>query len=200
MQTEFQLTGKKKDGYPSKKTINLYYKEDKTTRPSTIALYVLFIAVVLLAAAKILVFDLTVELNEAQAQVDSKQKYIDEQLLLLEDYKEISSQYSRYSFSYLKDDEIICDRMDVLEMLERTVFLYSTVEYVSISGDMVSINFTGPNLEETASLVRMVEGYPIVEHVTVNTATLDEAYATRMVITLIGAEEAAEEDTTGGEQ
>lgn len=187
------ITGRKKDVYPSKQTINLYYKEDRTTRPSTIALYGLFIVVVLLAISKVVVFDRMDELAKVQDQVEDMQAHYDEQIAKLKEYKDISSQYSRYSFSYLREDEILCDRMDVLQMLEQTVFLYGSVDTVSITEDVVSINFTGTNLEETAQLVKLVEGYEIVSHVEVSTATLNEEYATRMVITLVGTE-------AGGEQ
>lgn len=187
------ITGKKKDVYPSKKTINLYYKEDKTTRPSTIALYALFIAVVLLAVSKVIVFDRLDELSKVQIEAEELQAHYDAQMETLRDYKEVSSQYSRYSFSYLREDEILCDRMDILAMLEQTVFVYGKVDTVSITEDVISINFTGTNLEETAQLVKLVEGYEIVSNVEVNTATLNEEYATRMVITLVTAE-------TGGEQ
>lgn len=181
------ITGKKKDVYPSKKTINLYYKEDKTTRPSTVALYVLFIAVVLLAVSKVVVFDRLDELEKVEAQLVEKQKHYEEQMENLKEYKEISSQYSRYSFSYLRDDEKLCDRIAVLEMLEETVFAHSNVENVAITADVVSVNLSGTNLEETAKLVQMVEGYDIVSHVEVNTATFQEDYATRMLITLVEA-------------
>ncbi|MBQ3558981.1 MAG: hypothetical protein IJA07_05695 [Agathobacter sp.] len=187
------ITGKKKDVYPSKKTINLYYKEDKTTRPSTIALYALFIVVVLLAVSKVVVFDRLDELAKVERQAKEMQAHYDEQMAKLKEYKDISSQYSRYSFSYLREDEILCDRMDVLDMLEKTVFAYSDVGSVSVTEDAVSINFTGTDLEETAKLVQLVESYDIVARVEVNTATLNEEYATRMVITLAGAEDGGEQ-------
>ncbi|MBQ8519501.1 MAG: hypothetical protein IJ455_07880 [Agathobacter sp.] len=187
------ITGKKKDVYPSKKTINLYYKEDKTTRPSTIALYALFIAVVLLAVSKVVVFDRLDELARVQVQAEELQAHYDEQMGKLKEYKEISSKYSRYSFSYLREDEILCDRMDVLDMLEKTVFSYGKVDTVSITEDTVSVNLSGTNLEETAQLVQLVESYDVVAHVEVNTASLNENYATRIVITLVGTE-------NGGEQ
>ena len=80
MQKEFHISGKKKNTYPSKKVINLYYKEDKTTRPSTIALYVLFILVVLLAVVKVGVFDLLEKLDEAESEYLASQKHLEEQM------------------------------------------------------------------------------------------------------------------------
>ena len=187
------VTGKKKDVYPSKKTINLYYKEDKTTRPSTIALYALFIAVVLLAVSKVVVFDRLDELTKVEKQVKEMQAHYDEQMEKLKYFKEFSSQYSRYSFSYLREDEILCDRMDVWNMLEKTVFAYADVKNLTISEDVVSIYFEERNLAESADIVEMIKKYDFVSEVNVTVATYQGEYTTRMVITLVKPE-------AGGEQ
>lgn len=187
------VTGKKKDVYPSKKTINLYYKEDKTTRPSTIALYALFIAVVLLAVSKVVVFDRLDELTKVEKQAKEMQAHYDEQMEKLKNFKEISSQYSRYSFSYLREDEILCDRMDVWNMLEKTVFAYAYVKNLTISEDVVSIYFEERNLAESADIVEMIKKYDFVSEVNVTVATYQGEYTTRMVITLVKTE-------AGGEQ
>ena len=194
MQKEFYLTGNRKDTYPTKSTINLYYKEDKTTRPSTIALYVLFFAVVLLACAKLFIYDLWIQAEDARAELEKNEKYLEEQMAYLADYGEISAEYSKYTYSYLTEDEILCNRMDVLAMLEATVFKQSDVETVVITGDVVSLSFRGLNLEETVLLVKEIEGYDIVEKVDVNTASLNSSsdeknnLATKMVITLTNEE------------
>lgn len=187
------ITGKKKDVYPSKKTINLYYKEDKTTRPSTIALYVLFIAVVLLAVSKVVVFDRLDELTKVEKQAKEMQAHYEEQMEKLKEFKEISSQYSRYSFSYLREDENLCDRLDVWNMLEKTVFAYADIKNLTISEDVVSIYFEERNLAESADIVEMIKKYDFVSEVNVTVATYQGEYTTRMVITLV-------EPETGGEQ
>ena len=193
MQKEFYLTGNKKDTYPTKSTINLYYKEDKTTRPSTIALYVLFFAVVALAFCKLFIFDILMEVDAAKAELAKNEAYLETQMKYLANYN-ISSQYSRYSYSYLTEEEILCDRMEVLTMLEETVFKQADIETVVVTGDVVSLNFTGLNLEETALLVQEIQGYDIVDKVDVNTASLNSSsedkdnLATKMVITLVSEE------------
>ena len=57
--------GKKLKGVPTKRTMNLYFKPDRTTRPATVALYVLFVLVVLLGLSKVLVYDLWMEVDGA---------------------------------------------------------------------------------------------------------------------------------------
>lgn len=203
MAKEYHIIKKNKNKIPSKKVLNLYYKEDKTTRPSTIALYVLFILVVMLAVGKVAVYDKMVELEEVKTQLAQNQAHLDEQMAYLADYKDVSSQYSRYSFSYLKSEEKVIDRMEVLDMLEDTVFADSRIESVMITENVVSLSFSGLNLEETALLAKKIEGYEIVDNVAVSTASLnsnkkseEEVMVTKMVITLVSEET----EEAGGEQ
>lgn len=182
--------------YPSKRTINLYFKEDKTSKPSTMMLYGLFGIVLLLAVAKYGVLDMITELHEAKSEYEQKQEELEVYLDKLVDYKEVTSQYNRYSQSYLETNEIFCDRMDVLAMLEETIFEQGNVSNVAISSNTVSVNFTGLDLEQTALLTTEIEGYPIVKSVTVNTASYGGSYSVKMIIYV--TEEVEEE--TGGDR
>lgn len=196
MAKEINLFAKKKDNYPTKTTINLYYKEDKSAGISTFTLYVIFIIVVLMALSKMFVFDVISDLNKAETQYNQYQATLENYMSSLADYEEINDEYSRYSYSYLSDQEKIQDRMDVLAMLEATIFANSNVQSVSISDDIISANLTDIDLEETALLAKSIESYDIVDNVAVNTASYGGTYTTRMVITLVS--EGAKE--TGGEQ
>lgn len=197
MAKEIHLFAKKKDNYPTKTTINLYYKEDKSAGISTFTLYVIFVVVILMALSKMFVFDVISDLNKAEAQYESYQDTLDTYMTSLANYDEVNAEYSKYSYSYLSDQEKIQDRMDVLAMLEATIFADSNVQSVSISDDVISANLTDIDLEKTSVLAKKIEGYDIVDNVSVNTASYGGTYTTRMVITLV-SEGAAEE--TGGEQ
>ena len=197
MAKEINLFQKKKDNYPTKTTINLYYKEDKSAGISTFTLYVIFIIVILMALSKMFVFDVITDLNKAETQYNEYQATLDTYMSSLADYEKVNDEYNKYSYSYLTDQEKIQDRMDVLKMLEATIFANSTVQSVSISDDIISANLTDIDLEKTAVLAKTLEEYEIVENVTVNTASFGGTYTTRMVITLV-SEGATEE--TGGEQ
>ena len=196
MAKQYHIMKKNKNKIPSKKVMNLYYKEDTTTRPSTIALYVLFILVVMLAVGKVAVYDLMVKMEDEQAKLTQNQAVLDSQLEYLADYKEVSSKYSRYSYSYLTAEEKLCDRIDILDMLEATVFTQAKMDSVIMTEDVVTLSFKGLNLQETAALAKQIEAYEIVDKVTVNTASLNDveaekgkdALVTRMVITLVSEE------------
>lgn len=209
MQKEYHIIKKRKNKIPSKKVLNLYYKEDTTTRPSTIALYVLFILVVCLAAGKIGIYDKMIQIEEAKAALEEQQAYLEEQMAYLADYKTVSSEYSRYSFSYLTEEEKLTDRVDILDILEETVFAMAKTDTLVISDNIVSLNFEGLTLEEASWLAKKIEDYEPVESVVVNTASLnyreeneEDGLMTRMVITLVKeeTEENQENQEVGGEQ
>lgn len=193
MQTEFQI-GKKKDVYPSKKTINLYYKENDSTTVSTIILDVLFVVVVLFGLAKFMFIDVISERNEALEKLEKAQNHLDYQLEAIADYDAVSDEYARYSYAILVEEQGIHDRMEVIKMLEETVFQKSMITNVSIVGNIISISYNGLDLNGTAQLIEQIQAYAIVEHVQVNNQTGiagTENHSGNMIITLTEA---------GGEQ
>lgn len=191
---DIELFAKKKDTYPSKKTINLYYKDEKSNGISTFTLYLIFIIVILVALSKMFVFDLLGEMNTAKQTYEQYQSTLNSYMSALEKYDDVNAEYNRFSYSYLSDQEKIQDRMEVLAMLETTIFAKSSVQSVSISGNMISVSLTDIELNETASLAKMLEDHELVDYVTVNTASFGGTYTTHMVIALVSDGEA------GGEQ
>lgn len=160
---------KKKVSYPEKKSMNLYYKPDRTTVPATIALYVLFVLALMLAFGKFLVYDYIVKLRETQEQLDqvlAEKSVYDGQL---ERYDEVQQRYRLYSMT---DDELNqTDRMEVLELLDAVVRPEAEIESVSISDGYVTVKFSGVTLKETAEIVKKLEESEIVARTTVDTAS-----------------------------
>lgn len=201
MQTDIQI-GKKKDVYPSKKTLNLYQKEDKTTKASTIALDVLFVLVVVLWMGKILLFDVLSDKNDAMEKVEEAQRYLDNQLHILEEYDAVSEEYIRYSYNILVDELNLHDRMDVLAILEETVFAQSDIANMSISDNVIAVSFDGLNLNGTAQLIEKIQSYEKVESVSIQNQSggKDGTYSGDMIITLVPIAEEGTDVVTGGEQ
>ena len=194
MQLDFQI-GKKKDVYPSKKSINLYYGDENATKWTTIALDVLLVAVLILGLAKVLVFDLLSEHDAALAKVENAQVQLAMQNATLEDFDEVSEEYARYSYGILVDALKLHDRMEVLEMLENTVFADSGITSISISGNVISLGVSGMNLDATAQLIEKIQSYSIVESVQINNQNgSGGTYNGSMVIVLTDLQAA------GGEQ
>lgn len=135
---------------------------------------------------KILVVDVSAGLAEKQAHFES-------QIALLQDYDKVITDYSRYSSTYLKEDEKIWNRIDVLQMLEDTIYKHGEVGGVSISRNMIFTNIVGPNLEEAAALAAELESHEMVDYVIVNSVTLSGKHSINIEIRLTDVD-------AGGEQ
>lgn len=163
----------KKVPYPEKRTMNLYYKPDRTTFPSTVALYVLFVLALLLAFWKFFVYDTLTDIQDKRdelARLESLKTDYEEQL---KDYGEVLKQYQMYAAT--EDEDSQTDRMKVLALLDKIVAPNAGIESVSISGGTVTVQLSGATLRETAGLVRQLTKSKLVESATVNTASTIES-------------------------
>lgn len=162
------VANKKKEIYPSKRHMNLYYKPDRTTKPATVSLYVLFVLVLLLGLAKLLVFDLYMDVRDKEEEYASVLREAEQYEEELKDYDEIHTRYVLYS----KTDEEAAqvDRMEILDLIDATVRANAQVENVSITGNQAQVQLFGVTLGQTADIVSQIEESPIVASTSVNTA------------------------------
>ena len=161
----------KKIVLPDKRTMNLYYKPDKTTRPATIALYVLFALSLLLAAAKFGVYDLLMKLDETQSELGRTQATEQQYAMQLTDYDDVLHQYHLYNAT--DDEKNTTDRMEILDMLESLVRSRADVVSYSIAGPTVSFQMSGITLGESAEIIRSLRESPLVATASVNTAATE---------------------------
>ena len=158
---------KRKAVYPTKTSMNLFYKPDRTTKPSTIALYVLFAVVVMLGLAKWLVYDVWIEKYQAEQALAAAQSEFDGILLQLADYNEVRERYFRYSAT--DEEQTLVDRMKVLAMLE-TAAGDAALDSIEINGSQVRIEISNVTLAQTADIVNRLEKSPMVAGTVVSTA------------------------------
>lgn len=163
---------RKKDRLPRKRTMNLYYKPDRTSRPATIMLYVLFVLVGLLGLGKFLVYDLWMETEQARQTLIAAEDEMNGIMVQLADYNEVKERYQRYSAT--EEEQGIVDRMEVLDLLERAVLPVAELETVTISGGSVQLSFSGVTLAQTSRIVQALEESDIVAGTAVNTAATRE--------------------------
>lgn len=173
---------KKKDAYPSKKTLNLYFKDDKTSKPSTIMLYCLFALVVLLASAKLFVYDVWAELEEEKKIYAQNEKLLQGYMEKLSGFGELKEEYNKYTFDYLKADEKYCDRMDILNVIDQTIRKEARIERINIHANGVEVTFEGVNLEQTSILATKIEAYDNVKSVSIVSASLSSKTGTYSVV------------------
>ena len=163
---------RKKGAYPTKRTMNLFYKPDRTTKPATAALYVLFVLTCLLGLGKVTVYDLWAETRAAEQTAAGEQARLEGIMAELADYSEVQERYSLYSAT--EEERAAIDRMEVLELLDGALGGSAELTTVAIGGDAVQLQFSGVTLAETARIVRALEASPIVAGTRVNTASTTE--------------------------
>ena len=159
----------KKTDYPDKRSMNLFYKPDRTTKPATIFLYTLFVLVCLLGLSKILVYDVWAEADQARKKLAQAQAGRDEVMLQLTDYQEVKERYNRYAAT--EEEKALIDRMDILALLEENVGVSAVMGSIAITGDTVQLQFSGVTLSEVAHIVKRLEADPIVKGTMVSTAS-----------------------------
>ena len=164
--------GKKLKGVPTKRTMNLYFKPDRTTKPATVALYVLFVLVVLLGLSKVLVYDLWMEVDGARSALSAVEARLDGVMEELADYPQVKEKYQRYSAT--DEERELIDRMEVLALLDEAMGSTGQLSSVAPSGQVVQVQFKRVTLAQTAEIVRRLEESPLVERTTVNTAATTE--------------------------
>ena len=163
----------KKSGYPAKRTMNLFYKPDKTTKPATVMLYVLFVLALILGLSKITIYDLWVETSEAEQKRDLAAERLAAVMAELKDYDEVLDRY--YQYAATEEEQANIDRMEVLALLDKAVGKTGEMTSISVSGDVVQLQFSGVTLAQTAQIVKALEQSDLVAGTTVNTAATTES-------------------------
>ena len=163
---------RKKGAYPTKRTMNLFYKPDRTTKPATVALYVLFALTCVLGLGKVTVYDLWAETRGAEQTAAGEQTRLEGIMAELADYSEVHERYSLYSAT--EEERAAIDRMEVLELLDGALGGSAELNTVAIGGDAVQLQSPGVTLAENAGIVRALEASPIVAGTRVNTASTTE--------------------------
>jgi hypothetical protein len=159
----------KQERYPTKRTLNLYYKPDRTTKPATIMLYVLFFVVLLIGLSKFLVYDLTASVADKEQEYQSLQQQLTEYESQLADYERIQLQYILYSATDEEASQV--DRMSILALIDAAVRTTAAVDSVTITGDQAQVQISGITLRQAAEIVQALEASPIVAKTTINTAS-----------------------------
>lgn len=174
---------KRRETYPKKRTMNLYYKQDRTTRPATVALYVLFIVAVLLGLSKLLVYDLWAEVESARKALSAVDAQLDQVNASLVDYPEVETRYFR--FSATPREEETTDRIEVLDLIDSAVGSRAQVSSLSVTGDSVTLEFSGVTLAQTAEIVSALGKSPLVESTRVSTAATADGEIVRTSIYIL---------------
>ena len=171
-----QLGGKSK--YPSKKTINLMYREhDTQDRIFTIVLFLLFMIFLYFFSR----FGVAAQLAKADA-AEAEYSRVEESLQKVKEanssYADVRADYSHYGNSYLNDDERSRqDRVTMLNVIDERVHAAGGIQTVQIQNNVAVITVGVTDAQRLPDIILSLEGSEYVNYVTAQTAaTNDDDY------------------------
>ena len=171
--------------------MNLYFKEDRTTKPATAMLYVLFVLAVLVALGKVLVLDRVLAADQLEVEAVRLESQTAAVTRQLEEWPAVLEEYTRLAPT--ERELALTDRLQVLDLIDRVIRPAASVSRVTIQEQQVLVEFSGVTLVETAGLVAQLEQSPLVARTTVDTAASEEggraAVDVQMLIELTTGEE-----------
>ena len=165
-----RLAKGKKETYPTKKRMNLYFKVDRTTAPATAALYISFVVVVLVALSKVMILDPWLEVRGLEEQARQLEEENAALLLQLKDFSKVQEEYLRIAPT--EEEQAQGDILEVLQLIDGVIRPSAQVKQVSVSENKVLLTFSGVTLGESAQLVSLLE--PLVTGASVDTAVSRE--------------------------
>lgn len=167
-----RLVKGKKEIYPTKKRMNLYFKVDRTTAPATATLYISFVMVVLVALSKVMILDPWLEVRGLEEQARQLEEENAALLLQLKDFSKVQEEYLRIAPT--EEEQAQGDILEVLQLIDGVIRPSAQVKQVSVSENKVLLTFSGVTLGESAQLVSLLEQSPLATGASVDTAVSRE--------------------------
>ncbi len=127
---------------------------------------------------------------EAERELSKMQREIDRITAECSNFDVIKREYDRYSYESF--DLELPDRLEVLGLLEREVFPRAEVKSFTVSGSTLSVTLLGLGLEGASELISALKDDPLVEGVTVSTASEGGVAVTKLTVSLAGAQTVTE--------
>lgn len=172
----------KQEVYPTKRTMNLYFRQDRTSAPATAALYILFALAVLLVLGKVAIYDPWAETTALEEQAAVLEAQNAAQIEQLKDYNQVLQDYLRILPT--QQEQGLVDRLEILNLIDRVVRPAAQITKLSIEEDKVLLTFSGVTLSRAAQLVTQLEQADFVATTSVDTATSGQEEGNQATVTV----------------
>ena len=162
---------KKKSGIPSKKTINLAFREKSEFTVTRTLPSLLLVAALAIAFSHFAVLDRLDHVAKLNRTVEELQQQVSALESACEGYEETEREYSRYFSADLTDEEkALHSRTLVLELVEEQLMPYCDVKTIRTEGNTVTIQLGGITLDKASALINTIETKAYVQQVSVFSA------------------------------
>lgn len=170
---------RKHNAYPEKKTLNLMIRERQGGDPRVL-IPCLVVGVILLGLfCQYGVIGRLMEASQAENAALKAEHTLAEAEKELEKYDEVQVEYSRYFSDALRSENMPQECMDVLAMMEKHLMGKAGVASLNFSGNTLMLQLNVSDLGVTSDLIEALYQVPMVEYVSISTATDTNTWGTR---------------------
>lgn len=160
---------------PQKRNINLAANLIKKTNWLLAIPAIILIIAGACAISKFFVVDQMVELTKKRSELAQKQAEVDALYAHLLEFEGVSDEYEHYTYSSFTDLELSYkNRLDVVNMIERSISPYAKVKSWNLTENTISITMWSSSLAEIKDIVARLEMESIVDYCEVKTAIYEE--------------------------
>lgn len=161
--------------YPSKKTINLMYREhDTQDRIFTIVLFVLFMIFLYFFSCYGVAAQLA-RADAAEANYSRMEQNLEKMKEANSQYASVRADYSHYGNGYLNDEELSRqDRVTMLNVIDERVHAAGGIQTIQIQDNIAVITVGVTDAQRLPDIILSLEGSEYVSYVTAQTAATDE--------------------------
>lgn len=161
--------------YPSKKTINLMYREhDTQDRVFTIVLFALFM-IFLYFFSRYGVAAQLARADAAEANYSRMEQNLEKMKEANSQYASVRADYSHYGNGYLNDEELSRqDRVTMLNVIDERVHAAGGIQTIQIQDNIAVITVGVTDAQRLPDIILSLEGSEYVSYVTAQTAATDE--------------------------
>ena len=177
--TNFKELGKVQIGrsgkYPSKKTINLMYREhDTQDRVFTLVLFALFMIFLYFFSCYGVAAQLA-RADAAEANYSRMEQNLEKMKEANSQYASVRADYSHYGNGYLNDEELSRqDRVTMLNVIDERVHAAGGIQTIQIQDNIAVITVGVTDAQRLPDIILSLEGSEYVNYVTAQTAATDE--------------------------
>ena len=177
--------GRKKDAYPTKRSINLATAgQTLTSRYNNIFLGVL-LAILLVIFVKFAVVDPLLASAQNSNQISSAQAELNQLKASNAGKSATSEEYAHYVVPNLTADETsLTPRDDIVALLKDKVVGIGSISSLKVTGNTVTVTCVNVGLQDLSSLVKSLESDKRVSYVTVSTAQASEGKASSATVVI----------------
>ena len=153
----------------AKTTLNLARPERKSRKPGVWAAGVGAVLVAASLFGRFGVANRYVMVAQARIRLGETKQELDLLRAACANEASLREQYARYR---VPEEELLPDRLEVLNLIDRELADVCIPEQISVTGSLLSVTMTGPDLSRLSDLLRRLEKEPMIR--SVQAAVLEE--------------------------